>query len=216
MPNNYFENYPKTLYKKPINDFFDSGIEYFIDVEQVDLYLKFKVREAVLQDTSLFYPYRWKDSDTPWTFARKYYGDEQYHWVVFYSNNAFDFAYDFPFNADNFDKFLIAKYRDQYIESVGSDLSSFVALSKDRQISLVRTYLRNEVVYYEIDDEFQVDLETFNSYNGTKRIVSVYDFEDETNEAKREIQVLDNEYLKNIIKDFKSSMSTVKATRIVG
>lgn len=213
---NYFSNYPTTSYSKPTTQVLPSGIISSVGVKQVDLYIKYKIRDAILNNASLFYPYVWKDTDTPWTLAKSYYGSEQFHWVIFYANNAFDLVYDFPMTEDALNRYLIKKYEIEIINFYfGGNSLSFTLASLEEKLRGARAYCNNTIHHLEIEGQYTVDTDTFNSFLGERRIVTVYDFEIETNEAKRNIQVLDNEYLQFIIKDFISSFSQVRSQRIV-
>ncbi len=83
-----------------------------------DLFVKYKFRSSVLSNPQVFYPYRWKEEDRPDTVALNYYGDEDYWWVVFFSNDAFNLHYDFPLPYDQLLENMVRKYRDLYYATV--------------------------------------------------------------------------------------------------
>lgn len=241
MSINYFSNYPITTYKKETSLVLPSGNKSDIDVSQVDLYLKYKIKNEVLNNTSLFYPYIWKDYDTPWTLAKKYYGSEKYHWVIFYSNNFFDLAGDFPLTGDSLDRFLVKKYKPEVIDySYGASLSAYNADTDDGRLQSTQLYMQITIHHYEDSNGYIVDEDTYNLLNAeisgygqspygdyygdsientgsvnSGKIVYVYDYEIDINEAKRNIQVLDNEYIVYLMKDFLTSFTAIKAERAV-
>lgn len=194
----YFRNYPT--------------VEYQVDknsnntVVMRNIMIRSKVLDTILNNDDAFFPFKLRDFDRPDTLADKYYGSSEYYWVVLYSNNAFDLYYDFPMDRQSFDRFLVEKYADQYqpaTELFFAGVSGAPGNFDDRLI----LYL-SEVVHHYLDgDGFTVDLETYNADTSSlKRAVSVYDYEFELNESKREIKLLDDRLLNQIVSEVESSL----------
>jgi len=79
-----------------------------------DIMVRYRIRNEVLSSSSVFYPYQWREGDRPDLVAFDYYGDEDYWWVVYYSNNAFDYKLDFALSYEELLEVLVRKYMGNY------------------------------------------------------------------------------------------------------
>lgn len=95
---NFFYFYPSIVYNKQI---------------VTDLLVRAKVRESWLNDPRIYYNYKYKDSDRPEHLAHKYYGEEELHWIILFTNNIFDANWDFPMDYFTFNKYIEDKYKEQ-------------------------------------------------------------------------------------------------------
>lgn len=160
----------------------------------------------------LFYKYDLQDGDTPEIIGNKYYGDSYRYWITLYSNpNILDPQWDWPLSSQQFEAYLIDKY------STAAGGSNHVL-----------TYTQGTIHHYEkivttVDNStgttaiktVEVDLTTYNSIqpftqtqafsNGTsvtytlsKNIVSIYDYELQINEGKRNINLIKSSYASSI------------------
>lgn len=169
--------------------------------------LRSKVLNAVLNNDDAFFPFRLRDFDRPDTIADKYYGSSEYYWVVFFSNNAFDLYYDFPMDRRTFDKYLIDKYSDTYSTATETFFSGVMGAPGNFDDRLI-TYLSEVVHHYEDSDGFIVDKQTYDlDTAGSRREVSIYDYEFELNERKREIKLLDVRLLNQIVSEVEDSLN---------
>jgi Base plate wedge protein 53 len=156
----------------------------------------------------LFYKYDLQDGDTPEIVANKYYGNSYRYWIVLYGNtNILDPQWDWPLSSQQFQAYLIDKY------STAAGGSSHVL-----------TYTQGTIHHYEkvittVDNStettaiktVEVDLTTYNSiqpftqtqafsngasvtYTLSKNIVSIYDYELQINEGKRNINLINSTY----------------------
>lgn len=95
---NFFYYYPEAIYNNQV---------------VTDLLVRAKVRETWLNDPRLYYNYKYKDGDRPEHLAQKYYGNEELHWIILFTNNIFDSNWDFPMDYWTFNKYIEDKYKDQ-------------------------------------------------------------------------------------------------------
>lgn len=172
----------------------DKSVSYGVTLR--DLMIRYKIRETVLSNNVVLYPYTWKDDDRPDTIAAKYYGNSSYWWVVFYSNKAFNYYFDFCLGPDQFLKYLLKKYIKRYYpnrETWQLTLNERNALLNNLQI---------DIAYYKTPDGLIVDEEFYNSFEPSDinrpQPVTIYQDEDEMNEKKREIFLLDKNYVQQI------------------
>lgn len=95
---NFFYYYPNAIYNKQV---------------VTDLLVRTKVRETWLNDPRLYYNYKYKEKDRPEHLAQKYYGDEELHWIILFTNNIFDANWDFPMDYWTFNKYIEDKYKEK-------------------------------------------------------------------------------------------------------
>lgn len=101
---NFFDLFPKILYD--INK--DSYTNYEV---ATNIFVRIGVIKESLSGISSYYIYNIKDGDTPERLAEKVYGSPEAHWIIMMSNDIVDSFYDWPLNYDEFNKYIINKYR---------------------------------------------------------------------------------------------------------
>lgn len=166
MATDYFSAFPNTTF------FRASENNNPHELSPPDIFVRFKIRDSLSNDASLFYPYIWKDSDTPETVAFKYYGDSRYFWVVFYSNGAFDLNYDFPMTPSALDRFIFLKYQDDAALSYSpsNPASFFTNFTEDEQLIETIKWAKLQTKLWVIDDpEIVVDEDTYNQWVAQNR-----------------------------------------------
>lgn len=164
--------------------------EYFPKIEYgdnlaVNITVRAKIRNAILQKTALYYKYKISEGDRPDILAKKYYGNYLYTWVIFYANDMFHPVLDWPMESSDFTNYLKSKYG-------GIDTIQNIKLKPHHyeftDPSTKRTYIIDEETHQQYSSEYPDFL----------RAVSFYDYEVEQNEKKRNIVVLDKQYLYQI------------------
>lgn len=100
---NFLDKFPRVPYD--INKSNYSNYENITDIT-----FRFSVIKQVLDNTSAYYEYVIRDTETPEILADRVYGDPQSYWIILYANNIFDPQYDWPLNDDALEKFIISKY----------------------------------------------------------------------------------------------------------
>jgi hypothetical protein len=192
-----------------------------IPILMTNLLARAKLIDELKDNTMLFYNYTIKDGDTPEIIADKYYGDSYKYWIVLYSNNLLDPLWDWPMEYNQFISYLNSKYS---TEAESADLTPFeymqltvysyekVVNTTDKSTDAVTT------IYQKItEDEYTTLVPTTNTYKPdnvnevsvdiSKRIVSIYDYEYELNERKRQIQIMNIAYVADMEKRFEELMS---------
>ena len=151
----------------------------------------------VLTNPVLFYYYDIQDGDTPEIVAHKYYGDSYRYWLVLLPNNILDPQWDWPLNNKDFNSYIENKYNQinpyataHHYEKVISQYENYSQITTENII--------------EIDEDTYNNLSpsttsyTFPSGTTTvtisKRIISMYDYELQKNEAKRNIKILKKDF----------------------
>lgn len=154
----------------------------------VNILVRGKIRDEILSSTSIYYSYYIREGERPDIISSKYYGNPSYTWALFYANNIFNPLEQWPLDYRDFISYLEKKYGG--IEPATQDIHHYE--------------------YYDVFNKktYEIDKLTYDSYFGQyeqdsqqlKQVkeVSIYDYEDSLNERKKNIVVLDKQYLYQI------------------
>lgn len=190
----------------------------------VNIMLRGKIRDAILQKTALYYEYKIKDGQRPDIVADKYYGNSRYAWAIFYANNMFHPVHDWPMDSTVFSKYLETKYGVSYPRGSLAAIKHYEVHNKQTKETLLvdkNTYMKYgspskiatqiDALTYRISDTLSGETYTIDSSvyatsyvdsSLISRAVSVYEHEVETNEAKRDIVILEKKYLTQLTNEF--------------
>ena len=173
---------------------------------------------SLLKNIILFYDYDVREGDTPENIAYRYYNDVYRYWLILYSNNIIDPQSEWPLNYNDFQRYVIDKYRNDTANSLiiaanavtSSQTMSFITSSPHHFEKIINTTdttnYQNHVITTHIDINTynsMMDKETMSRTfdNGvvatvtiTKKAVSIYEYEERINENKRKIQILNSDY----------------------
>jgi hypothetical protein len=215
----YFDTLPKVLNQ-------DQNGNYIL---LTNLLARARILEDLQDNSVVFYKYNIQEGDTPETVAHKYYGDPYKYWIVMYSNQLMDPLWDWPMNYQTFTDYLIAKYDAEYKLAVEAETTTAISTYGYVQSTVYRyekitttTDLESNLVTVKknsIDfDDYYALAETTTTYNipgGTqvtvaisKNIVYIYDYENDLNESRREIKLLNQAFAGDIEEQFKILMRT--------
>jgi hypothetical protein len=183
------------------------------------------VRTSLIPDLQknplLFYEYFLQDGDTPEIVAKKYYGDSYRYWMVLYGNPSIqDPQFDWPLDSNQFMDYLISKYS----ADAGGD-SNVLAYTKTTiykyqkvittidnisQSQSVKTIDIDETTYNSLVESTSIS--TFSdgsqvTYITSKVALSIYDYENQSNEDKRSIKLINSVYINQMEEQFQSLVS---------
>jgi len=212
----YFNYFPKTFYTSN-NDV--NGVEAITNI-----IARFAFDSQLKENTSAFYPYQVQDSDTPEIIADKYYGNVEYHWVVLLFNNIIDPQFDWPLKSDTLIDYIDKKYTANGSANTPAQSGLTWALSENNvqgYFKVVTTTTNDGTITQE---KITIDANTYanvatgtNTYTTqagesvkvvvTKETQSYYTYETNLNESKREINLIKNDFLPQIEKEFKRVIS---------
>lgn len=176
----------------------------------------------------LFYKYIIKDVDSPENIAYRYYNDLDRYWMIMYANNIMDPQWDWVQTDKVLISFIVNKYKSETASSLDIDVANVTS-------SMVLSYATATVHHYEktvttYDSSgtqkqtitIQIDEDTYNStdeetqqsiLNGvtitkeiTTQAVSIYNYETDLNESKRNIYLIKDIYAADMEKQFTSLM----------
>ena len=222
----YFESFPKTLYT------FDKNT---INVNAVtNILARNTFLRDVANNIELSYEYLIVDEDTPDILAYKAYGDSYRSWIILLFNNILNPNYDWPLKTAVLDQFIEKKYSMStqqakstihHYEKETSTIAAYagVVLNETTESTQISEYsvnyntntIASQTVSLptEADSSLTVSSQTvtYPTYTLTitvkNKAVSIYTFEQEENEKRRKIRLLDPRYLDRVENEFRQLMS---------
>ena len=181
----YFSNYPKIAYD--ITGTNNTNPDFTV---AVNLMVRNKIRDAVESDITIFYPYIVSEGMRPDVLAYQYYGDTQYTWSILLVNNIIDPYWEWPLSYKDFRGYIITKYGS--VEKSQTTVHQYLKQARARVETSGSSY---PIPVYNLE----VDYQTYSSTNIEERsIVYKYEYEQDLNEARREIQLIDVNYIASV------------------
>ena len=177
-----------------------------------NLLARASVIPEILKDPLLYYTYDIQEGDTPEIIAHKYYGDSYRYWIVLFANELLDPQWDWPLTYKMFEQYLADKYPStniysevEYYEKV---ITQYDVNTQTTTINKVRI---DEATYngLPVTQTTTYVLPTGPVTITTERnAVSIYDYELNQNEAKRNIKILNSIYVNQFEEQFKQLLTT--------
>ena len=142
-----------------------------------DILTRVVVRKSIRDTQSLFSKYDVFDWETPESVSLDVYGKSDYHWVVLMFNKYFDRYYEWPMPIQILQKYVSDKYTNP-----------------------------NAIHHYETsqssgDTNVKIKVEVADVPTATP--VTNYEYEQDLNDARKQIQLLQPGYLPTFISDFR-------------
>lgn len=188
----------------------------------------------IMDNTAVFYEYQVKDDETAEIIADKLYGDPNRHWIVLLFNQIINPFYEFPLSIERLEKMIQNKYGISIDEAQTTVHHYEKRISKttllngtpqatseekyeisDRESSFSTGNLSETPFLPGVTDtsiEGETITETFPNGVTTVSVyshasVSIYTYEVEENEKRRNIKLLDKMYVSAVETEFKRLMS---------
>jgi hypothetical protein len=150
---------------------------------------RFIVRNQLQNRSDIFYEYDVQMGDRPDIIAEKYYGDADLAWLVLHFNNIKDPVFEFPLFGRDFENYIKGKYGS--IPAARSEIHEYRQILQDSEVKYDGTKIPERYVV--------VDETTYNGLSATdRRTIYKYDWEEELNEEKRKIKILDKRFLDKV------------------
>jgi len=130
----------------------------------------------------LYDTYDVKNGETPESLAHKLYNDSELHWVILMINNVTDRFHDWPMSESQFLQFVNDKYTN---------------------VDAIHHY---EISQSSGDTSVKINIGTTNADYPTATAITNYEHEQELQDAKRKIRLLDPSYITTFVAEFKSLM----------
>ena len=140
------------------------------------------IRAKVKANTMLYDTYDVRNGETPESIAFKLYDDAELHWVILLVNDITDRFHDWPLTEAQFLQFIKDKYTN---------------------VDAIHHY---EISQESGDTAVKINIGTSNTDYPSATAITNYEYEQEVQDAKRKIRLLDPSYVSDFVEEFKSIM----------
>ena len=189
---NYFKNIPNVLY-----DINGTEPNQFRAVTNIMSRVRFK--PSVIENITDYYPYKVLEGERPDIVSFKKYGTVAYSYLILLINDIVDPLFDWPLPSRQFENYIIEQYG-----SVATAQSTNKYYYQIVRAEVARTGVSERVPEYKII----VDQTTYNSLDASVRSAqSVYDWETEQNDNKREIKIINPDFIQDIDYEVKKTLA---------
>ena len=180
---NYFRNIPKVKY-----DINGAEPNKFLNVTNIMKRISFK--PSVIEDITDYYPYRVKDGERPDILSHQKYGTVAYAYLIMLINDIYDPLFDWPLSSQQFEKYLVNKYG-----SVSSSMGTTKYYYQIIRAEVARTGTSERIPAV----KFIVDETTYDALGiGDRSTQTAYEWEDELNDNKRDIKLINPDFIQDI------------------
>ena len=216
----YFQSFPQI-----------ATIDYIgNNVVLTNIMIRSEILPSLLNNPMLFYSYDIQDGDTPEIIAEKYYSDPYRYWLVLFANQIIDPQWNWPMNPKLFNDFIVDKYASDtanVLHISANTVTSSQVLAYTQ--GTIKNYVKSITItdnltstpntnIYLIDAAAYANVSTnpaSTTFPGgavvsqvtSKYTQSIFDYEVQQNEAKRNINLVNTIYVSQFEKQFKSLMS---------
>lgn len=191
----YFREVSDLLYQSQQQNR-NSSYDY---VRVKNLFRRAKIRDDFFQTATALTKYKIIGEERPEQIAQKLYGSSTYDWIVLISNNIINIRTEWPLSDSEFSDYLERKYTQTELLEPHHYETTAVIDSRGKLIIPAGKI---------VDSNFSITY--YDGLSITKnpvKMVSVYEYEIQQNDKKRNIYVLRNRYLQTAIDDMKRIMS---------
>jgi len=208
----YFNYFPKTFYTSNNST---TGLD-----SVTNIIARFAFEKGLKENSSTFYKYNIKDSDTPEIIAYKFYGSVERQWVVLLFNDIIDPQFDWPFESNQLITYIDKKYTANGAANTTVQSGLAWALSENNVQSYFKVITSTANDGTITTEKITLDANTYANVGvtsvskttqagevitirTTKETQSYYTYETNLNESKREINLIKSEFIPAIEKEFK-------------
>jgi len=185
-----------------------------------NLLARASIVQELLNNPMQFYEYAVQEGDTPEIVADKYYGDPFKYWIVLFSNQVLDPVWEWPMSYASFLEYIDSKYATEAANAGKTpyEYTNTTVYEYKKIITTTDVYTRTETTK-EVSitqDAYNTLVESTATYDipgGTSCIVSItkgittlFNYEDELNESRRQLKLLNNTYAGEIEKQLRILM----------
>ena len=188
---NYFRQLPNLDYPSLLNDRVSSG-----DTVRVkNLFRRVKIREDLVDSLTLFTKYKILGDERPDNVAEKYYGSPDLDWVVLLANNIVDIKNDWPMTEYDLNVYLNDKYtEDQLVKIHHYETIEFRDLNNQLITPAGKIVDESFIVEYLKGSQIQ--------RVSPIRSVSFFEWEVQKNDDKRNINLIQTDYVGTVVEEF--------------
>ena len=203
---NYFNLIPDFEYVSRLPD---AKISDYITVK--NLFRRVILREDIFSNLTFFTKYSIKGDDRPDNVANKIYSDSTLDWLILLANNITHIPSEWPMTQNDFDRFLLKKYDNDYDKLYnGVHHHETIEVKDSNDVTIVPAGL-------EVSSDFT---QTYYDYfiggmttsNNITRPITNYQYEEKLENDKRQIYVLKTEYISVVLDDIEDIMPYKKGS----
>ena len=190
---NYFSSIPNVDY-----DINGTEPNQFRSVTNIMQRIRFK--PSVLENITDYYPYYVREGERPDIVSFNTYGTVAYSYLILLVNDIVDPLFDWPLPSRQFENYIIEQYG-----SVSAAQSTNKYYYQVVRAEVAKTGISERVPEYKII----VDQTTYNSLDSSVRSAqNVYDYEVEQNDNKREIKLINPDFIQDIDYEVKTAFTS--------
>ena len=192
----YFNSFPKVI----TTDYNNNSIIMTNIMDRV------YIINSLLSNPLLFYSYDIQDGDTPEIIADKYYGDPNRYWMVLLANQVIDPQWNWPLTSQQFILYLNDKYSDasgntsvlSYTQGTVYEYNKTITTTDNTTSNTTSVTIVVDFPTYTLTQTGSTT-QTFSDGSSitetiSKNILSIYDYEVQQNESKRNINLINKIY----------------------
>lgn len=142
------------------------------------------------EDARFHIPYQIKDGDMPHNISERLYDTVDYWWTILLMNDIYDLDEQWPRTQDQMNRYLSAKYQDKNLQSVHHYINPQGLVADLLSLRIELGLSDNDEVIY------QAGLEA----------VTIEEYEYAVNESKRNIKLVDPDFISQVQLEFEKSM----------
>ena len=192
---NYFNQLPDFEYVSRLPN---AKIGDYITVK--NLFKRVFLREDIYQNLTFFTKYPIVGDDRPDNVAAKVYQDSTLDWLILLTNNIVNIANEWPLGQQEFNRYLLDKYNDDY-DKIYNGVHHYetVEVKDSNNVTIVPKGLEVSSDYNVIYYDFYIGGITETS--NITRPVTNFQYEENLENKKREIFILKPEYISIVLDD---------------
>ena len=143
---------------------------------------RLSLRKEIIDSTTVFNLYDVQEGETPESLADELYGDVSYYWIICYMNNIVDRYHDWPMQHGQLLSFVNDKY------------------------SNVNALHHYEITQQSGDTKVKINIGADNTDHSGATAVSNYEYEEELQNQKRRIKIINSVYIPSIMAEFETRL----------
>ena len=157
-----------------------------------------RFKPSVLENITDYFPYYVREGERPDVVSFNKYGTVAYSYLILLINDIVDPLFDWPLPSRQFENYIIEQYG-----SVSAAQSTNKYYYQTVRAEVARTGTSERVPEYKVI----VDQTTYNSLDASVRSAqNVYDWEVEQNDNKREIKLINPDFIQDIDYEVKKTL----------
>lgn len=158
--------------------------------EMTNIMKRFRIIQGLDDKASIYSDYSIEVGDTPSIVANHFYDDPTLDWIIILPNKIIDPFFDWPLEYQQFLEFITKKYGS--ITTAKSQVHHYERVLQDTSVLFDGTIIKRKVA--------RIDKDTFNALPTSDKVsVSNFDYEERLNESRRDIKIIDPDFIEEIL-----------------